>query len=68
MIKIDAHKIEHQPKNKYLFETIISRKQTKISNTIYFSTNPILNDEIKKNKLKTIKRPKTNIYIYPISG
>jgi hypothetical protein len=50
MIKIDAHKIEHQPKNKYLFETIISRKQTKISNTIYFSTNLILNDEIKKIK------------------
>jgi hypothetical protein len=23
MIKIDAHKIEHQPKNRYLFETII---------------------------------------------
>jgi hypothetical protein len=44
MIKIDAHKIEHQPKNRYLFETIIPRKKIKISNTIYFSTNPILND------------------------
>jgi hypothetical protein len=48
MIKINAHKIKHQYKNKHLFETIIPRKQTKISNTIYFSTNPILNDKIKK--------------------
>jgi hypothetical protein len=23
MIKIDAHKIQHQPKNKHLFEAII---------------------------------------------
>jgi hypothetical protein len=29
MIKIDANKIEHQPKNKHLFETIIPRKQKK---------------------------------------
>jgi hypothetical protein len=59
MIKINTHKIKYQHKNKYLFETIIPRKQTKISNTIYFSTNPILNDKIKK-KLKTI----VYIYIY----
>jgi hypothetical protein len=26
MIKINTHKIEHQPKNKHLFETIIPRK------------------------------------------
>ena len=29
MIKINAHKIEYQPKNRHLFETIIPRKQTK---------------------------------------
>ena len=27
MIKTDAHKIENQPKNIYLFETIIPKKQ-----------------------------------------
>jgi hypothetical protein len=27
MIKINTHKIEHQPKNKYLFETIIPKNQ-----------------------------------------
>jgi hypothetical protein len=48
IIKIDAHKIEHQSKNRHLFEIIIPRKQTKINNAINFSTNPILNDEIKK--------------------
>jgi len=36
MIKIDTHKIEHQPKNRHLFETIIPRKQTKINNAIQF--------------------------------
>jgi len=41
MIKIDAHRIEHKPKNKHLFQTIISRKQTKINNVVHFSTNPI---------------------------
>jgi hypothetical protein len=49
MIKINTHKIEHQPKNRHLFETIIPRKQTKINNTVHFRTNPILNDKIKKN-------------------
>ena len=48
MIKINAHKIKHQPKNRHLFETIIPRKQTKINNAVYFSTNLILNDEIQK--------------------
>jgi hypothetical protein len=48
MIKIYSHKIEHQPENRHLFETIIPRKQTKINNAIYFSTNLILNDEIEK--------------------
>jgi len=47
MIKIYAHKIEQQPKNRQLFKTIIPRKQTKINNAIHFSTNQILNDEIK---------------------
>jgi hypothetical protein len=50
MIKINAHKIEHQPKNRHLFETIIPRKQTKINNAVHFLTNLILNDEIKKIK------------------
>jgi hypothetical protein len=49
MIKINAHKIEHQPKNRHLFETIIPRKQTKINNALHFPSNPILND---KNKNK----------------
>jgi len=48
IIKIDTHKIEHQPKNRHLFETIIPRKQKKINNAVHFPTNPILNDEIKK--------------------
>ena len=48
MIKINAHKIEHQYKNKHLFKTIIPRKQTKINNVVHFPTNLILNDEIKK--------------------
>jgi hypothetical protein len=47
MIKKYAHKIEHQPKNKHLFETIIPRKQTKINNVVHFPTNPILKEEIK---------------------
>ena len=46
MIKTNAHKIESQPKNRLLFETIIPRKETKINNAIHFLTNPILNDEI----------------------
>jgi hypothetical protein len=46
MIKTYAHKIKHQPKNRHLFETIIPRKQTRINNAIYFSTNLILNDKI----------------------
>jgi hypothetical protein len=48
MIKTNAYKIEHQPKNRHLFETIIPRKQKKINNTVHFPTNLILNDEIKK--------------------
>ena len=48
MIKIDAHKIKHQPKNRHLFKTIILIKQTKINNAIHYLTNLILNDEIKK--------------------
>jgi hypothetical protein len=45
MIKIDANKIEHQPQNRHLFETIIPIK--KIHNSTYFPTNPILKNEIK---------------------
>jgi hypothetical protein len=48
MIKIYTHKIEHQPKNSHLFETIILKKQTKINNAVNFPNNPILNDEIEK--------------------
>ena len=48
MIKIDAHKIKHQSKNRHLFETIIPRKQTKINNAINFPTNSILNNKIEK--------------------
>jgi len=48
MIKTNAHEIEHQPKSRHLFEIIIPRRQTKINNAIYFSINPILNNEIKK--------------------
>jgi hypothetical protein len=46
MIKIDGHKIEHQHKNRHLFDIIIPRKQTKINNPVHFPNNPILNDEI----------------------
>ena len=48
MIKIYANKMEHQPQNRYLFETIIPiKKQNKIHNSAYFPTNAILKDEIK---------------------
>jgi hypothetical protein len=58
--KNNADKIEHQPKNKHLFETIIPRKQTKSNNAVQFLTNSILNDKIKI--LKIIKRQKKNIF------
>jgi hypothetical protein len=48
MIKTYAYKIKHQPKNRHLFKTIISRKQIKINNAVHFSTNLILNNKIKK--------------------
>ena len=47
MIKIDAHKIEHQFKNRHLFKIVISRKQTKINNIVHLPINLILNAEIK---------------------
>jgi hypothetical protein len=56
IIKIDAHKIEHQLKNRHSFETIILKKQTKINNAVYFPTNPILYDKIKKLKEKKTKK------------
>jgi len=37
----------------------LESKEKLINNAVHFPTNSILNDEIKKNKLKTIKRPKT---------
>jgi hypothetical protein len=43
MIKIYAHKIKHQLKNRHLFKIIIPKKQTKINNTVHFLSNPILN-------------------------
>ena len=52
----NTHKIEHQPKNKHLFETIIPWKQIKSNNAVHFLTNSILNDKIKI--LKIIKRQK----------
>jgi len=61
MIKIDTNKIENKYKNRHLFETIIPRKQTKINNVVHFPTNPILDDKIRKNKLKIIKRKKKHI-------
>jgi hypothetical protein len=57
----NTHKIEHQPKNKHLIETIIPRKQTKSNNAVHFLTNSILNDKIKI--LKIIKRQKKHIII-----
>jgi hypothetical protein len=48
MIKIDIHKIENQPNNRHLFETIIPWKKIKINNAVHFLTNTILNDKIKK--------------------
>jgi hypothetical protein len=50
MIKIDIHKIENQPNNRHLFETIIPWKKIKINNAVHFLTNTILNDKIKKKK------------------
>jgi hypothetical protein len=44
MIKIDAHKIEYQPKNKRLFKIIIP---VKINNAVYFPSNQILKNKIK---------------------
>jgi hypothetical protein len=46
MIKIDAHKIEHQHKNRHLFETnnpIESKKKNK-NHAIYFLNSQILKD------------------------
>jgi hypothetical protein len=41
MIKIDANKIEHQPKNKHLFETIIPRKKKKKFSIMQSISQPI---------------------------
>ena len=51
MIKIYDH--EHQPKNKNLFKTMITLKKQKKNHAVYFSTNPIFKDKIKKKLLKT---------------
>jgi hypothetical protein len=65
IIKIDAHKIKYQLKNRHLFETIILKKKN-INNAVYFPTNPILYDKIKK--IKKIKRQKNKKKTYPIDG
>jgi len=41
IIKIYGNKIEHQLKNKNLFEIVITLNKKKIR-AVYFSTNPIL--------------------------
>jgi hypothetical protein len=43
IIKIYGNKIEHQLKNKNLFEIVITLNKKKIR-AVYFSTNPILKD------------------------
>jgi hypothetical protein len=51
MIKIYGKKIEYQSKNKNLFKTVIilwKAKKNKTNHAVYFSTNSILNDKIKK--------------------
>ena len=53
MIKIYGHRIEHQPKNKILFETMINlKKATKKNHAIYFPTNPLLKDKMEKKNIK----------------
>jgi hypothetical protein len=47
IIKIYSHKIQHQPKNKSLFETVITLKKAK-NNAVYFSTILILKDKLRK--------------------
>ena len=42
------------------------KKKTKINNAVYFPTNPILYDKIKK--IKKIKRQKNKKNTYPIDG
>jgi hypothetical protein len=56
MIKIYSNKIEHKPKNKNLFETVITPiKNTKIKKSCsLFPTNPILKDKTEKKLLKII--------------
>jgi hypothetical protein len=51
MIKIYGKKIEYQSKNKNLFKKVIilwKAKKNKTNHAVYFSTNLILNDKIKK--------------------
>jgi hypothetical protein len=66
MKKIDDHKIEHQPQNKYLLETIIpiESKQKSIIQSISQQIQ-ILNNKIEKNKLKKLKDLKK---VYLIGG
>jgi hypothetical protein len=62
MIKIDIHKIEHQPNNRHLFETIILWKQIKINNAVI--SQPIQYQIIKLKKIKKAKAKKA----YHIGG
>jgi hypothetical protein len=51
MIKIYGKKIKYQSKNKNLFKTVITlwkAKNNKTNHAVYFPTNSILNDKIKK--------------------
>jgi len=45
MIKIDAHKIKYQPKNKHLSKTIIFIKRKQKSIMQFFFLNQLLNDK-----------------------
>jgi hypothetical protein len=57
IIKIYGDKIKHQPKNKNLFEIVITLNRKKKTSVVYFPTNPILKDKIKKN-IKNNQRTK----------
>jgi len=55
MIKTYGHK-EHQPKNKNLFEIVITlNKQKKVIQ--FIKINPKLKNKIEKKKLKAIEGP-----------
>jgi hypothetical protein len=65
IIKIDAHKIKYQLKNRHLFETIILKKKISIMQSI---SQPIQYYMIKLKKLKKLKDEKTKKKTYRIDG